>query len=252
VDGSRRGSVPVTATYAVVPTGGRDCTVDSLDSITGQVDEIFLIWTDPAKEIPDEIRDRARIIRAPSAEKNISVWWNTGLAVAAAHAAYAGQQEWNTLVMNDDVIAPAHLAKTLDVAMRSDRESVPTGPDDLLGHMRSERHRLFPGIRPSLVYPNAFDDRWILNTQPGHDSVRVTGWCFMLRGEDWLFTDPRFAWWWGDTDLDWTARQRGGVLCVPGCTVIHLHPNVLTHESEELSSLARADEIRFREKWGTA
>lgn len=243
----------MTATYAVVPTGGRDCTVKALESISAQVDEIFLIWTDPSKEIPDEIRDMTRVVRAPSAVKNISVWWNTGLAIAAAHAAYAGHAEWNTLVMNDDVIAPSHLTKTLDVAMRSDRGPMPDTDDfgalELL--MRAERYRLFPGVRPSLVYPNAFDDCWVLNTEPGSVDLRtrITGWCFMLRGEDWLTCDPRFVWWYGDDDLDWTARQRGGAMCVPGCAVTHLYPGKMTGESAELTAQTHRDRETFLTKW---
>lgn len=241
----------MTATYAVVPTAGRECTTSSLASIAGQVDETYVIWTAPDTEVPDEIRDLAHIVRAPGKEKNISAWWNTGLALAATHAAYAGHSEWNTLVMNDDVIAPAHLTTVLDVAMRSDQENVPTGPDDVIGHMRAERHRLFPGVRPTLVYPNAFDDRWVLNTRPGPVDLhtRITGWCFMLRGEDWLMCDPLFRWWYGDDDLDWSARLRGGALCVPGCAVTHLYPGQLTSESAELTSQTHTDREAFALKW---
>lgn len=241
----------MTATYAVVPTGGRDCTLASLESIASQVDVLIVVWTDLAKEIPDEIRDMAKVVRAPSPEKNISVWWNTGLAIAAAHAAYGGHSEWNTLVMNDDVIAPSHLTKTLDVAMRSDLAVTVTDPGDVLNLMRAERYRLFPGVRPTLVYPNAFDDRWVLNTRPGSVDLRtrITGWCFMLRGEDWIFADQRMAWWYSDDSLDWTARQRGGALCVPGCAVTHLYPGKMTGESAELTEQTHRDRETFNRIW---
>ena len=153
--------------------------------------------------------------------------------------------------MNDDVIAPSHLTKTLDVAMRSDREIVVDERSSILDHMHAERYRLFPGIRPSLVYPNAFDNRWVLNTQPGPVDIhtRITGWCFMLRGEDWLMCDPRLVWWYGDDDLDWTARQRGGALCVPGCAVTHLHPGEMTSASADLTEQTHRDRETFLAKW---
>ena len=241
----------MTVTYAVVPTAGRDCTVASLESIASQVNLTYVIWTDPADDVPSEIAriPGIRLVRAPDSEKNISKWWNTGLALAAADAAVRGKSEWNVIVMNDDVIAPSHLSAALDVAMRGDG---PEDGDDILSLMRKERNRLFPDVRPTLVYPNAFSDAWVLVTDPATVDVytRITGWCFMLRGEDWLFADPRLKWWFSDNQIDQEARLRGGSMCVPGCQVEHLHPNHLTSVSPELTAQTHVDRETFLRTWG--
>jgi hypothetical protein len=58
------------------------------------------------------------------------------------------------------------------------------------------------------------------------------------------------AWWYSDDSLDWTARERGGALLVPGLAVEHRCPNVSTSERPELKTQTGLDRETFRKKWG--
>jgi len=213
-------------TYAVVPTSGRDCTARSLESIRDQVTETIVVWNGGVPAMHTIVGGCCprTVLRAPGPGRNISAWWNLGIAQATVRAAQAGAPEWNVLVMNDDVIACPQLVETLDWEMR--------------------------GCTAVLAYPNAFDDRRVLLTEPDADtSTRITGWCFMLRGEAGLTADVRLVWWYGDNMIDWQARERGGSLCVPGCKVEHLHPGKLTGESAELSAQTHRDRDVFLGLW---
>jgi hypothetical protein len=160
---------------------------------------------------------------------NISRWWNTGLDLAAQHAAWLGDAQWNVLVVNDDVICPATLVETLAAAMRS--------------------------TTAVLAYPDQCGGReQILHTvaEPVPLSQRITGYAFMLRGEAGLRADESMAWWFGDDSLDWEAREKGGALLVPGIPVQHLAPNELTNARPELLAQAGRDRETFIAKWGRA
>jgi hypothetical protein len=58
------------------------------------------------------------------------------------------------------------------------------------------------------------------------------------------------AWWFSDDDLDWTARERGGALLVPGIPVEHRCPNGSMYERPELQEQAGRDRETFACKWG--
>ena len=84
----------------------------------------------------------------------------------------------------------------------------------------------------------------------GDIMTRMCGWAFMLRGEVGLRLDERFRWWWGDTDLDWRAREAGGVVMVPGYPVGNTLANTSTVGA--LAEQAGRDRAAFIEKWGYA
>lgn len=215
--------MPVNPTYAVVPTLGRRCMDDCLDSLVPQVDMVFLIRTEEF-QAPDSAGGKIVIIDDLDPPKNIQRWWNHGIAASEAYARMLGQEQWNVLVCNDDIVACPQLTETLDGAMRA--------------------------TTAVLAYPNAFDDRCVLLTEPGADvSTRITGWCFMLRGEHGQRADERLVWWYGDNMIDWEARAAGGALCVPGCAVEHLHPGETTNASPELTAQTHRDRETFLAFW---
>lgn len=170
---------------AVVPSYGRECLNDCLDSLIPQVDGIVLIQT-----MPFPVRMHLKIQRIPWYHKdralNISEWWNAGLDAASR---MFGQPEWNVLIVNDDVIAPPDLAVVLGNALRQEGADLAWPPD--------------PG---------------------GRRAGLITGWCFMLRGESGIRADPELRWYHGDDDIYLQARARGGVISVDGCQVIHRYP----------------------------
>jgi hypothetical protein len=229
-------------TYAVVPSLGRDCLTGCLDSLLPQVDVLFLVKTEDFA-VPDtgpQHADRLSYIIDTTRPKNISRWWNLGITAATAYARVFGQREFNVLIVNDDVIACPQLVSALDHGLR-DMIEVNGGPP--------------PGSRPVLAYPDNYPpySRAGFHGTPGpvQLSTRISGWCFMIRGESGLMADERFEWFYGDDDLDWTARTRGGAVMVPYCPVEHLYPNQLTAASPELSARTHADRDLFRVKWGT-
>lgn len=216
----------MTATYAVVPSLGRECLDGCLASLVPQVDVVFLVRTSEEFTVPDIGGGRVVAIDDTDPPKNIQRWWNRGITAAAAYARASEQEEWSVLVVNDDVVACPQLVGTLDTAMRK-TTAVLSYPDNFTG------------------------DRLVMNTAPGAVDLttRISGWCFMLRGEAALFADEQFAWFYGDDDIDWRARQSGGALMVPGCTVVHLYPGGLTNASAELTAQTHLDRNLFLAKW---
>jgi hypothetical protein len=217
----------MTPTYAVLPSLGRECLAGAVDSLLDQVDLIFLVRTeeysipvtrDPAKVIVIDDQTRPR---------NIQRWWNLGLTAAAARARMLHQEQWNVLVVNDDIVACPQLTAILGPAMRT-TTAVLAYPDNTP-----------PG------------NRWVLHTAPGavDTTTRISGWCFMIRGESGLRADEQFQWWYGDDDIDWRARSEGGALMVPGCAVVHLYPGGTTNASPELTARTQLDRMLFMAKW---
>jgi hypothetical protein len=234
-------------TYAVVPSMGRDCLKDCLRSLLGQVTTLFLIktedFTPDLSGIPGT--DRIAFISDLHRPRNISRWWNVGLNAAEQGARAFRQPEWNVLIVNDDVIACPQLTGTLNQAMR-DRV--------IVGDTQGQAAQALRECDPVLAYPDNFrGDRCTFHRTPGAVDLttRISGWCFMLRGETGIRTDEQFQWFYGDDDLDWTCRARGGALMVPGCAVEHLHPNELTAASAELSARTHIDRQLFTDKWQT-
>lgn len=229
-------------TFAVVPSLGRECLAGCLESLLPQVDVLFLVRT-AEFEVPavdPQYADRLSFFDDFKSPKNISRWWNEGMTAATAYAKILGHVQYNVLVVNDDVVAPPHLAEALDAGLRGGHQAVKAVAP--------------PGARPVLAYPDNWPpyNRATYHGTPGgvQLSTRISGWCFMLRGEAGIFADERFEWFYGDDDLDWTARARGGAVMVPGCAVEHLFPNQLTAASAELSARTHVDRNAFQAKWG--
>jgi len=212
---------PVIPTIAVIPSNGRPCLEQCISSLVNQVDRIVVVQNGDGLIVhPDTIT-----ITDPGSDMNISRWWNLGIDYAES---VVNTEKWNTLVVNDDVIACHNLVETLSGEMRLN-SSV-------------------------LCYPNQYDNHRAFHRSAGPVDLhhRITGYCFMLRGEAKLRLDERFVWWYGDDDLDWTARRLGGSLLVPWCKVEHKFPNGTMMVYPELHEVASKDRERFIEKWGHA
>lgn len=208
-----------------------------MKSVIPQVEHTFVIETEPFEWTPGSA---VSVVQDYERPKNISRWWNHGIRGAALHARLMGASAWNVLVMNDDVIACPQLVRTLTQGLR--HRMINGEPDMRL------RARI-----PIIAYPDNFDNsRFELHREaaPVDITTRMSGWCFMLRGESGLTADERFEWFFGDDDLDWTARTMGGSLMVPGCAVQHLHPNEETARRPELTARTWVDRDLFSSKWG--
>lgn len=228
-------------TFAVIPTFGRPCFEKAMKSVIPQVDRTFVIKTDTFEFTPGSLVDTAEDFIRP---KNISRWWNTGLGMAMYHARHTlGASAWNVLVMNDDVIACPHLVKILTQALRH----------------RTIEGQYSEALRsqvPIIAYPDNFPGfgRFVFHRTAGPVDLttRMSGWCFMLRGETEITADEQFEWFYGDDDLDWRAREMGGAVMVPHCAVEHLYPNEETARRVELTARTHVDRELFLAKWGRA
>jgi hypothetical protein len=211
-------------TIAVIPSNGRSFLEQCVSSLRDQVDQIVIVANGPLSSLSAQTMQDVIYVRDSQSDMNISRWWNIGIdcAESLAHP----DSEWNTLVVNDDIIACHNLVETLSGEMRLN-SSV-------------------------LCYPNQWDNHRAFHRDPGPVDLhhRITGYCYMLRGEAKLRLDERFVWWYGDDDLDWNARRLGGSLLVPWCKVQHLAPNGSMMNHPELNIQAGKDRDTFYQKWG--
>lgn len=153
--------------------------------------------------------------------KNISAWWNLGLDAVAE---FMGGDEYVVAVLNDDVVVPAGFVQTLAGAIEH--------------------------YGAAAAYPDVYN--------VGHDHVqktipdgpRMAGFAFALRGSAGIRADESLAWWYGDNDIDWQARQMGGTVLVGGLKIQHLYANSTT--VGELAEQAGRDREVFVAKWGAA
>lgn len=214
---------------AVIPTRDRhDLLADCINSVVDQVDRVIVIdnLSDPPIE-PEPWDGKVGVAALPIDPPNISTLWNVGLALADASARRAGAEAWDIAVLNSDVVLPTGWIGGLSVAMRST-----------------------PAV---LAYPDQHGgQQQILHTRatPIDLRQRITGYAYLLRGETGLRLDEQLAWWYGDDDLDWRAREAGGALLVPGLAVEHRCPNGSMYERPELGEQAGRDRATFQAKWG--
>lgn len=215
----------------VIPTRNRhDMLADCINSVVDQVDRVIVIdnLSDPPID-PDPWHGKVGVVSLPIDPPNISTLWNVGLALADAGAHRAGCEQWDVAVLNSDVTVPPGWVEALSEAMRS-TSAVLAYPD---------QH----GGREQILHTRA---------EPIDLRQRITGYAFMLRGEAALRLDEDLAWWYGDDSLDWTAREMGGALLVPGIPVEHRAPNASIAERPELAEQAARDRQTFITKWGKA
>jgi hypothetical protein len=207
--------------WAVIPSIDRHDDLQRLIKtlITSDVNVVVI---DTGYKTPLEI-EHVDVIRDTDPVRNISRWWNIGLEHVAANV---GLTEYTVAVLNDDVVLPAGSVQRLAAAI-NDTATAAACP--------------LPGLRtPYLV---------VHGLETHH---RMTGFVFALRGSLNLRADEHLQWWYGDNDLDWRARQHGGVAFVGGAWegFDHLYPNSTT--TGELAAQAGRDRETFIKKWGRA
>lgn len=214
---------------AVIPTRDRhDMVADCINSVVDQVDRVIVIDNQSSPPIdPEPWHGKVDVVSLPLDPPNISAFWNAGINNADLAAYRASADRWDIAVLNSDVVIPPGWIDGLSTAMRS-TDAVLAYPD---------QH----GGRKQILHTKA---------QPIDLRQRITGYAYMLRGEAGLWLDESMAWWYSDDDLDWTAREFGGALLVPGLAVEHRCPNGSMYERPELQAQAGRDRETFRAKWG--
>jgi hypothetical protein len=173
------------------------------------------------KDIP-----KATVVQYPDSEFNMAKWWNMGLEYASKKAR---KKPYEVFVFESSTFASIDTVIKLAMALR-EHDLAATSPDRWgtvpEGHVHIE-------------------DR----LQPLTDmAYRMTGYAFMLKGELELRADPKFRNWYPDDDLEWQAREAGGVGMVGQVKVGH--PKYGSPLSPMLQRFADEDREKFKAKWG--
>jgi hypothetical protein len=197
---------------AVIPTTGRADLEDCMEAIAPQVDFIVLVaHRFPVHAKPDE---GLHVVDYFALPPNISEMWNLGLQKAEELGAN------RVAVLNDDAIVYPSWFEKIEQAMAARQAAAGWSSGEHAGHL------YYTQAEPTLI--------------------RMTGYAFVVQSS--FRADEQFQWWYGDNDLEWRARQNGGVVHVGG-SIEHRHPNATT--VGWLAAIAGQDAERFRVKWGT-
>lgn len=169
-------------------------------------------------------------IRLDDSEAGIHQKWNAGLDWAEAEAKSAGASSWNVAILNNDIVVEPGFLNQLARGLRLE-------DDFWISYPNVHGHQIAEGA----VIPTRSDQL---------AGQTMSGWAFMVRGESGLRVDERFAWWYGDSDLQKTVESKGKhVVCVGSCFATHLDPMRSTMDDPKKLAVAREDEARFAEKW---
>lgn len=221
--------------YTIIPTHDRQAQLVSLvTSLRDQCDVVIIVdnASSPAVAMDwfgESITSVADliIVRDDEQPPNLSRLWNVGLDVATAHASQRDAARWDVAILNDDTVLPSGWYDSISTALRD-----------------------HPTAAIACGAPGDWIHAPIFHTDPRTSNImtRMTPWAFVTRGELSIRADESLRWWWGDTDFEWQARQRGGVLIIPGHIAMNSLANSTTHGV--LAEQAGRDGETFRQKWG--
>lgn len=223
--------------YAVIPTYNRPQLLLSLLARLDVPAARTVVVNTGAERLGPVLGDVREVFLGDQTKRNIQAWWNLGLGMTQLAAIEAGRPH-ATLVLNDDVEPQGPLAEPLRAALEASGADI-----------------AYPSQGHSCAQCDVQGTGWKLRRARGQvqpwtppKANRMTGWCFMVRG-DALRADERFAWWYGDNDLEWRAQLAGGTVEVAGVDVRHLHPGEQTAANPFLKGLTREDRRAFVRKW---
>lgn len=214
--------------FTIIPTKDRPTwLVPLVVSLGPQCDAIVVV--DNASTPPlvqAQLRDgdaSVHVIRDEEQPPHLSRLWNVALDYCEK---LADAPVWDVAVLNDDVLCPFGWLEIVAEALREH-------PSAVIAHTGTGRRVQAPQLRT--VLDNELE-------------TRMCPHAFVLRGESGLRADESMRWWYFDTDLDWRARQSGGVLTVPGPLVSNAFSNAST--VGVLREQADRDRVTFEKKWG--
>ncbi len=207
--------------WAVIPSRHRQTELRNLVAQLREQDTQVVVVDNGVSLLSED--PGVHVIRDFEDPPNLSRLWNVGLRYVAD---LESPNEYFVAVLNDDLVIPPSFIENLAIGMMHGG-AVAAFPDQ-----HGQGGHLLDHAGPVSLFR------------------RMTGYAFMLRGSAGLFADETLKWWYGDDDLDWRAREAGGVVCVAGVTVQHLHPNGST--TGVLAEQAGRDRQTFVAKWGRA
>lgn len=212
--------------FAVVATANRpEVLQQCLDALLPQVDELYVIDNGLERPVPTEgFGDKAYIARVDMSDGlNLSKLWNIGLDLAAGQVEPG--EEYEVAIVNDDAIVPEGWFDAVVTVMRECGAAA--GCSDPDGRLTAPMLHLEAG--------------------PVGLQTRMVGWAHIHAGEKGLRYDEDLKFWFGDDDMDWQAREAGGMVMIPGFPVVNQFPN--GQMTPELHHQAGLDRETFGRKW---
>jgi glycosyltransferase involved in cell wall biosynthesis len=216
--------------YAMVLTHDRpELLKQCVAAISAQVDVLLIIDNASDPPVPPAEQDGVTVMNIPDQPPNLSRFWNTGLNWVETWVStnIPATPEWNVAILCDDVIVPEGWFETVASCMREH------------GATAASTHQWYPISAP------------IMKKAPDQDLTnRMCGWAFVLAGESGIRADEDLKWWFCDTDLDWQARTKGGMVVCPGPVAQNIHPNDWTARVPGLAEQSGQDGVTFARKHG--
>lgn len=223
--------------YAIILTHNRpELLSECVAAIAPQVDRVLVI--DNASDPPvDPSMDafssgKVQVHYVPDQPPNLAMLWNIGFGIVEfdfQRANLRGDEPglWPVAVLCDDSIVPDGWFAAVTDAMAA------------------------TGAAAGCSNPWGRDHPPQLKTAPDADIIgRMPGWAFILDGTKGLRADESMHWWFFDSDLDWQARQAGGMVMIGGYPVPNRLPNDYTNRKPELAEQAGRDAAAFEAKHG--
>lgn len=159
--------------YLTVPTAGKhpELLREMISSCGLPINQIIIVETKPNLVLPTGV-----ITLQDFGSPNIQRWWSRGIEEAVARGAKA------VAVLNDDIRVNSETLPRLYDGLKKTKATIASPSRE---GVTNKRHR-----RPLVPYsPRIWGCLWMLDTQSG------------------LRPDQRYAWWYGDEDLDIRARK---------------------------------------------
>jgi hypothetical protein len=197
-----------------------------VERICPQVDDVLVIdnASEPQLTVTGCMGVWVELRYIPDQPPNLSRFWNYGLDYF--YDLYDGEAH-DVAVLCDDAFVPPGWFKAVTAGMRETGATI--GCSDPFN--RSHGPMMKRGY-----------DNDITNRMPG--------WAWILDGTSTLRADESMAWWWLDTDIDFTARRMGGMVMVGEYGVPNVRPNDYTVKRQDLQEQAGRDGEAFAVKWG--
>lgn len=214
--------------YAIILTHNRpELLADCVNAIGPQAD--FLVIIDNASDPPVYLLDCDYpyvIIRVLEQPPNLSRLWNVGILVLS-DLQFNETEPYDIAFLCDDTVVPEGWFQAVSWAMRQN------------ACVAGSTHCAHPVAQP------------IIKRAPDSDVWnRMCPWAFVVRGEAGIRADEDLKWWWGDTHMDFTARQAGGMVIAPGPVVPNLRMGEFTNIYAHLGEQSGRDGETFAAKWG--
>lgn len=213
--------------FIIIPVHNRiDMLVELLDELDFDPQHVILVDNNSSPALLDIPGLFERAVIEPFTVRNIQAMWNRGWQMATERAT----GPYAVGIFNSDLMISK--AGVIKLAEELDRQNA------------------------SVTYPDQVglvDGQFIREHRPGpYDrNTRLTGWCFMARGELETRFDESMVWWYGDDDFEWRARQEfGGCVMVGGVQARNRDADGAQRVYPELVTQCTIDWHTFVYKWG--